>query len=274
MQGGFPHKNILRVVDTDMNVERPYFVAEYCEGGSLANHPGKFRADLAAFEVARAIVEALQNAYIARLSAHRDVKPPNILFRKDGTPVLGDFGICHMEGDQRVTLTDEAMGSKDYIAPEMESGRRERVTSAVDVYALGKVIYWMLSGGHIFARESHRAPNLYLPNLLNDSRWEHVHGLLDQMVVAEASQRILMDEVPRAFNQTVQLIQGRYTALRPSVGLTCRFCGLGRYVKHEIHRGWIDALGLQNPRALRCSHCGSLEMFASDHIDDPKWWDR
>ena len=158
MQSGLPHKNILRVVDTDMNVERPYFVAEYCEGDSLAKHPGDFRADLAAFEVARAIVEALQNAYIARLSAQRDVKPPNILFRKEGTPVLGDCGICHTEGDQRVTLTDEAMGSKDYIAPEMESGRRERVTSAVDVYALGKVIYWMLSGGHIFARESHRAP--------------------------------------------------------------------------------------------------------------------
>jgi len=48
-----------------------------------------------------------------------------------------------MDGDHRVTLTDEAMGSRDYIAPEMEAGQRQPVTGAADVYALGKVLYYM-----------------------------------------------------------------------------------------------------------------------------------
>ncbi len=109
---------------------------------------------------------------------HRDVKPPNILFRRDGTPVLGDFGICHMEGDARVTLSDEAMGSTNYIAPEMQAGQHGLVTGAADVYALGKVLYRMLSSGRIFAREDHRIPGCYLPQLLGDQRWWHFHEVL------------------------------------------------------------------------------------------------
>jgi serine/threonine protein kinase len=86
------------------------------------------------------------------------MKPSNILLRADGTPVLGDFGICHLEGDERVTMTDKAMGARDYTAPEMESGGRRRFggpSDKTDVYGLGKVLYWMFLGGrNVFTRES------------------------------------------------------------------------------------------------------------------------
>jgi len=179
-----------------------------------------------------------------------------------------------MDGDARVTLSDEAMGSKDYIAPEMESGRHGPVTGAVDVYALGKVLYWMLSGGRIFAREEHRANNLYLPHLLGEQRWEHVHGLLDGMVVQDPAARIPIQLLRIRMEETLLRVEGNYTPLRPSLGLICRFCGIGRYVKHGLHGGFTEAFQIQDPRALRCPHCGHMEIFDSRQLADPGWWDR
>ena len=268
------HRHVLRIIDYDVTGDPAYYVAEYCEGGTLDDKIARYRgAFAAAVDVLLPIVDALQVAAAARV-VHRDVKPSNILFRANGEPVLGDFGICHMPGDGRVTLTEAAMGSRQYIAPEMEAGQRGPVTSAVDVYALGKALYAMGSGGSIFDRENHRAANLYLPRIFGDGRWEHVHGLLDGMVVADPAARIPIQLLPQRLEQTVYLMEGGYAPLRPSSDITCRFCGLGVYRRHEMVRGFANNLRLQNPRALRCPHCGHIEVFDSEGIADAGWWDR
>jgi serine/threonine protein kinase len=88
---------------------------------------------------------------------HRDLKPDNIYFRADGTPVVGDFGLCFVDDGGQLTNTEEAVGSRFYCAPELRDGRlRPGVPEkAADVYSLGKVLYWMLTG-EIFDREDHR----------------------------------------------------------------------------------------------------------------------
>lgn len=93
------HPNILRIIHSDLTAARPYFVAEYCEGGSLQkNGASRYKGNIAATrEVVLPILDALVAAHKAGVF-HRDVKPANILFRRDGTPVIGDFGICFMEG--------------------------------------------------------------------------------------------------------------------------------------------------------------------------------
>jgi serine/threonine protein kinase len=77
-------------------------VAEHCEQGSLVKiGADRFGGDVrASVEALLPIIDALTAAHQAGV-IHRDVKPPNILFRADGTPVLADFGICHMDEDQR-----------------------------------------------------------------------------------------------------------------------------------------------------------------------------
>ena len=54
-----------------------------------------------------------------------------------------------------MTLTEEVVGPKLYIAPEVEDGRLDQVTPEVDSYSLGKLLYWLLSGGKVFSREKH-----------------------------------------------------------------------------------------------------------------------
>ena len=142
------HNNVLRILDYNTAGDKPYYVAEFCERGSLAKIGGDvFKGDIEkAISILVPITQALMQAH-GRGIFHRDIKPSNILLRGDGTPVIGDFGICHVDGENRITLTDEAMGSQNYIAPEMESGRTlGKPSAATDVYGLGKVLYWMLSG--------------------------------------------------------------------------------------------------------------------------------
>jgi len=282
------HPNILRIIDEDLHNQQPYYVAEYCEGGSLGDGKNleSLRGNIA--KTANAllpIVDALVTAHKAGI-VHRDVKPPNILFRKDGTPVMGDFGICFTEQGTLLTLSDEAMGALNFVAPEMESGMHGEPTDRTDVYSLGKVLYWTLSGGRIFGREDHRRNSLV--DLLNDQRFEHVHMPLDRMIVEQPSGRLSSDEIKEELLMVESLVSGNYAPLRPSIGIKCRFCGIGSYQRYATSRnpdnpagyhdgkmknelGW-EPTGVSDVRVLRCSHGGHIEAFQFDGIKARDWW--
>jgi len=271
-----PHKNVLRIVDYNTADDKPYYVAEFCERGSLAKIGGDwFKGDIdKAISILVPIGQALMHAR-RRGIFHRDIKPSNILVRGDGTPVIGDFGICHMDGEERVTLTDEAMGSQNYIAPEMESGRRlGKPTAATDVYGLGKVLYWMLSGGRIFARENHRGRSL--EEELKDPRFEHVHMLLDRTLVENPAGRISPDDFEQELFKTQHLILGRFAPLKPSSRITCRFCGLRFY--ERLQTDTLSVMGTKkgvymiSASVMTCTHCGHIEWFASGKAKS--WWDK
>lgn len=280
------HPNVLRILDHDLTADQPYYVAELCEGGSLEDCGAKrFKADVeAAVEVLRPIVDALIAAHQSGV-IHRDVKPANILFRKDGAPVIGDFGICHMEGGHQVTLSDQGIGSRNYIAPEMESGRHHLgpPSDRTDVYSLGKVLYWMISGGRIFAREDHRSNSLV--ELLGDQRFEHVHGLLDRMVLENPKSRDPMPAVGERLKQVARLVRDNFAPLCLSLGIQCRFCGIGRYDRYPTLPGQaVPELGLSpvigsDVRVLHCTHCGHVELFQfvkkpGGKIEEEIWWER
>jgi len=215
------HPNVLKIVDSDLSTDRPYLIAEYCKKGSLQNvGAAAYRRSMSAtLAVVLPILDALVAAHKAKVF-HRDVKPRNILFREDGSPVIGDFGICFKEGEEHFTLSNEGLGSVNFIAPQMESGQHRLggPTNRTDVYSLGKVIYWMLSGGKVFAREDFPS----LVDLLKDQRFEHVHRLLEQMVVRDPAKRIQSHEVKEKLEMTASLVKGSFAPLGPSIGIRCR----------------------------------------------------
>jgi hypothetical protein len=290
------HRNALRLYDSDLEAERPYYVAEYCEGGSLQERGAElFKGDIkSALEVLMPILDALV-VFHQDGKFHRDVKPGNILFRRDHTPVIGDYGLFSTMEGEGVTLVGEAVGPRYFIAPEMEAGGRHlgEPSDCTDVYSLGKVLYWMLSGGRRIDREEHRAPGNNLVQVLQGQRWEHVNMLLDKMLVREPGGRLHSQELKEGLQMAANLVEGNYAPLTPSIGIECRFCGRGKYEKWAAYDGTDQSvskpygtkeriqkrLGLNptqftNIRVLRCSNCGHIEWFQLTDINTPHWWEK
>jgi eukaryotic-like serine/threonine-protein kinase len=139
------HPNVVRVFDVGEDDGRPFIAMEYVEGETLAELVAQ-RAPLAAAEAARLgtqMCAGLAAAHAAGL-VHRDVKPQNLLLSTDGVLKLGDFGIAAGHDGTRLTLAGTVLGTAGYLAPEQARG--EEVTAAADIYAVGAVLYELLTG--------------------------------------------------------------------------------------------------------------------------------
>lgn len=139
------HPNVVRVFDVGEDDGRPFIAMEYVEGETLAELVGR-RGRLPAAEVARLGVQmcaGLAAAHAAGL-VHRDVKPQNLILSTDGVLKLGDFGIALGHDGTKLTLAGTVLGTAGYLAPEQARG--EPVTAAADIYAVGAVLYELLTG--------------------------------------------------------------------------------------------------------------------------------
>jgi eukaryotic-like serine/threonine-protein kinase len=138
------HPNILTVHDFGTQDGMTYMVTEYLPGGTLAERIGRPMPLETVRDIVTAVGAALDYAHASGI-VHRDVKPANILFTREGVPVLSDFGIARMlERSERFTMRGSLIGTPHYMSPEQASGRD--VGPASDLYSLGIVLYEMLAG--------------------------------------------------------------------------------------------------------------------------------
>ena len=146
------HPNVVAVYDTGEHEGRPYIVMEYVAGQSLKEvlAAGGVLPQRAA-EMAGDAALALHYAHERNL-VHRDVKPGNIMVSTEGVVKVTDFGIARAVGAESVTQTAAVFGTAAYVSPEQAQG--EEVDRRTDVYALGCVLYEMLTGRQPFAADS------------------------------------------------------------------------------------------------------------------------
>ena len=154
----FMHPNIVPILDYGEHDSYPFLVMAYVPGGDLNRFAGKTLAYSEAARLLLPIAQALDYAH-RRGVVHRDLKPANILIMGEGQPVVSDFGIAKILSNETGTTLTQAgmsMGTPGYMAPEQIEGRPD-LDGRVDIYALGMILYELITGRRPFLADTPEA---------------------------------------------------------------------------------------------------------------------
>lgn len=217
-----PHENVVELVEKPdrRDAQKPVYVMERAEG-TLADLVNKDLELSHALELFEQICAGVAHCH-AHGVVHRDLKPDNVLvFGK--TLRVSDFGLSFLLDDEvRLTETGEAVGPRFYMAPELEDGRTSNVAATADVYSLGKILYFLLSGGRMFSREKHRTPEYRLDEDGSDPRLRLMLPVLDATLQVSRHSR------PTTAGELLELFQKKRSAFdaHPRSSLLRRFSTL------------------------------------------------
>src|SRR5262249_54274467 len=160
------HPHIVQIYDIGEHAGLPYCALEFCAGGNLAAAlAGKPLANPEAARLAERLADAVHHAHQCGV-IHRDLKPENVLLARpagqspgeepspepgaslvDLLPKISDFGLArYLDATAGRTETGAVLGTPSYMAPEQAQGRTGQVGTAADVYALGAILYQLLTG--------------------------------------------------------------------------------------------------------------------------------
>jgi tRNA A-37 threonylcarbamoyl transferase component Bud32 len=142
------HANIVKILRSGECQGHPYLVLDYCANGSLAEwkktKPGPVHPKEAAFLV-RQLADAIHTAHRDHI-IHRDLKPNNVLLTKDGSPKITDFGLAKHLDETSIAEMRPGWGTPGFWAPEQASGDANATGTHTDIYGLGAILFWLLTG--------------------------------------------------------------------------------------------------------------------------------
>ena len=259
------HRGILRIVETSDELESPFFVAEYCDGSDLGKANLLTLDLLTKLRMFRQVCDAVAAAHGAHI-LHRDLKPQNIFLRKDGSIVVGDFGLCIDLQDikDRATQTLEAVGAERYIAPEVEKGRVSEPQPTSDLYSLGKVLYFILSGRTLI-REEYGVGEDDIRTRDAGPNMHFVYELFDKTITERPEDRYQSAaDLLYALDTVIERVQLKAHILQPSVRQHCLFCVIGEYRRATGGSGY--------EMMYVCSNCGNIQKFTG--APSGSWWEQ
>jgi WD40 repeat protein len=140
------HPHIVSLYESGEHDGAHYFTMRLVEGGDLAT---LFQRGQPLREHVQRLVKVCRAVHYAhqRGILHRDLKPSNILVDAEGEPQVADFGLAKsLDHESGFTFTSSVLGSPNYMAPEQAAGKTRQLTTAVDVYGLGAILYHLLAG--------------------------------------------------------------------------------------------------------------------------------
>ncbi|MCA8972918.1 MAG: serine/threonine protein kinase, partial [Planctomycetes bacterium] len=139
------HSGIVAVHEVGESDGEHFYSMAFVDGGSLADIEAPLAASRAA-EIMRSVAEAVHYAHTRNI-VHRDLKPANVLLTAAGEPKVSDFGLARdTSSESDLTLPGSIVGTPGFMPPEQAKGRTEDVGPHADVYGLGAVLYFLLTG--------------------------------------------------------------------------------------------------------------------------------
>jgi serine/threonine-protein kinase len=150
------HDHIIRVHHVDQHEGQHYLTMQFAPGGNLARHKTRFAEPRQAAALMEKVARAVHHAH-SKGVLHRDLKPGNILLDEKDEPLVSDFGLAKfVGGDAELTQTGVALGTPAYMAPEQASGRSGTASPQMDVWALGVILYELVTGRRPFVGDDNR----------------------------------------------------------------------------------------------------------------------
>ena len=195
IQISLKHPNVVELLDCSPIPQQAYIVMEFVDGGelhTLRQQSGRFPWEIALY-VTQEALSGLAAAH-AKGVIHRDIKPQNIMWTRDGCVKIGDFGISHAAHLTRLTQTGTVVGTPAHMSPEQARG--EELDARTDLFSMGTVLYELLCGYNPFTADSIAAslrrvadvePDL--PSLLDPSIPPSVDSFLRMLHAKDRSRR-------------------------------------------------------------------------------------
>jgi serine/threonine-protein kinase len=148
------HRHLVPVYQVGQHGELHYFSMAFVSGGTLAEHMDRFRDPKSAATLMEKVARAVHYAHSHHI-LHRDLKPGNILLDELGEPQVSDFGLAKiLDSGLDLTQPGDIVGTPLYMAPEQTTGRPDQASPASDIWALGVILYELLTGQRPFSGKS------------------------------------------------------------------------------------------------------------------------
>jgi tetratricopeptide (TPR) repeat protein/TolB-like protein len=198
------HPNVVRIHDIGRDGTIDFLTMDLVRGRSLREiiADGGKLDEAAALAIVRQLAEALGAAHAAGV-VHRDLKPSNVLVDADGKVHVTDFGIARSLSAGGLTRTGEVIGTLEYLSPEQARG--EAVDARTDIYALGVILFEMLTGHLPFAGGS--SAELLAQRIAGKRRDLSEYGVTPGAAVRDALARCLATSPPRRYATTAELLE-------------------------------------------------------------------
>jgi serine/threonine protein kinase len=254
------------------DLDERWLVTEFFPHGTLERSPERYKGDaLRTLEAFRSVLKTAASLHEEGI-VHRDIKPANVFVKQDDELVLGDFGIVFVPNErERLTLTNERVGPRDYMPPWGDLGTRlEDVRPSFDVYMLGKLLWCMVSGGAKLPREFQKRPQFSLVEMFpGDPAMEMINSILDCSVVEDESRCLKSGgEMLALVDRYLAILRKGGQLLSDNIRRTCRVCGEGTYISDPTQ---VVGQSLYDPMSrpsgsfyaeyFVCDRCGHLELF-------------
>ena len=197
LAGQLRHPNIVTIFQPGLTSSgAPYFVMDYVPGQPLHKHARAAGLGLpAVLRLFQQVCEAIQYAH-QRGIIHRDLKPSNILVDVDGQPKILDFGLARQVrmGADELTDAGQVMGTLPYMSPEQAQGDAEHINTLTDVYALGVILFQLLSGRFPYPMNGTQIEIVqhivHTPPTSLSSAWSPDSGVLVHLARRSAGRRV------------------------------------------------------------------------------------